>query len=556
MRKPVLYNFLRAIDGLFVDELAQSSSNMLGILDIILKRIKGSETFLGGLLLFYTLDHLQTQPIRERPILTSPQIIPCFQMVNLQTSVRAADDANFQRIQTIARMSLSTLQDETENFVDEFINLVSNNCTFVPDWDSQEINEKTYRLYSKKIPAKAASKQYGERVKRCLHRRDYISKIASDVEKPRFSHSEWCPATESSIEQIELIRKEPTELLLFRGGQYEFTFNMENCFSQSQMAILYDLPSREDVNLFKKIKILCAPAGIKNVSIDIENVTKEDLLNDGFTEVKIGVASDRTLALKNNMQAKRKQYGLQHRVTNTIHGAQGQTLPQMATEISLADPDFKIWDKGQLIVILTRTKRAEDTIFVGNKQDTLDALKTILLSRTQWTDYIEHVLSIVTVNQENSNTEGDIRTMNQNDFPFRICDISLPSSRTGFVYFLLSVKDKSFTYIGSTVCIRERLPQHNSGYGSFETCPTNLRPYAIMAYICGSRLEDKDFRLYLERKWKIHRDSLIMRNNFDPRTWAREAGQSTINETIQEQMYQVTGHDLKLVLLFTERINT
>ena len=172
----------------------------------------------------------------------------------------------------------------------------------------------------------------------------------------------------------------------------------------------------------------------------------------------------------------------------------------MATEINISDPDFNIWDKGQLIVILTRTKRAEDTIFVGNKQDTLDALKTILLSRTQWTDYIEHVLSIVTVNQENSNTEGDIRTMNQNDFPFRICDISLPSSRTGFVYFLLSVKDKSFTYIGSTVCIRERLPQHNSGYGSFETCPTNLRPYAIMAYICGSRLEDKEFRLYLERK--------------------------------------------------------
>ena len=73
-----------------------------------------------------------------------------------------------------------------------------------------------------------------------------------------------------------------------------------------------------------------------------------------------------------------------------------------------------------------------------------------------------------------------------------------------------------------------------------------------MAYICGSRLENKDFCLYLERKWKIHRDSLITRRNFDPGSWAREAGQTTINEAIQEQIFQVNDHDLKLVLLFNE----
>ena len=234
-----------------------------------------------------------------------------------------------------------------------------------------------------------------------------------------------------------------------------------------------------------------------------------------------------------------------------MHGAQGQTLFQMATEISLANSDFKIWDKGQLIVILTRTKRGKDTIFVGNKQDTLDALKNLLLSRTQWTDCIEHILSIFTVNESNP-TSNIVRTMNQNDYPFRICDISLPSCATGFVYFLLSIKDKSFTYIGSTICIRERLPQHNSGFGSFETCPINLRPYGLMAYICGSRLESKDFRLYLERKWKVHRDSLIARRNFDPRAWVRDGGQTTINEAIHEQMFQVDENDMKLVLLFKD----
>lgn len=141
--------------------------------------------------------------------------------------------------------------------------------------------------------------------------------------------------------------------MFFRGGQYEFTYNKENSFSQSQMAILYDMPSTEDVHIFKKIKILCAPPGIKDICINVDITTKEELLENCFKEVAIGVAPDRTLGLKNNMQARRKQYGLQHSVTNTIHGSQGQTLPEMATEISQQDPDFNIWDKGQLIVLLT-----------------------------------------------------------------------------------------------------------------------------------------------------------------------------------------------------------
>ena len=70
----------------------------------------------------------------------------------------------------------------------------------------------------------------------------------------------------------------------------------------------------------------------------------------------------------------------------------------MATKISAADPNFNVWDRGQMIVLLTRTRRAKDTIFVGYKRDTLDALKQLLLTRTQWSEYVDKVLSIVTVN--------------------------------------------------------------------------------------------------------------------------------------------------------------
>ena len=56
----------------------------------------------------------------------------------------------------------------------------------------------------------------------------------------------------------------------------------------------------------------------------------------------------------------------------------GDTLQSMATEVSLSNGNFKMWDKGQMIVILSRSKYAKDTIFVGDKNDTIAALKALL----------------------------------------------------------------------------------------------------------------------------------------------------------------------------------
>ena len=89
----------------------------------------------------------------------------------------------------------------------------------------------------------------------------------------------------------------------------------------------------------------------------------------------------------------------------------------MATEISEADPNFNIWDKGQMIVLLTRTNRARDIIFVGCKHDTLAALKRLLLTRTKWLEYIYQVLNIITVN-DSVHLHLLARAMNQNTYPF------------------------------------------------------------------------------------------------------------------------------------------
>ena len=112
--------------------------------------------------------------------------------------------------------------------------------------------------------------------------------------------------------------KEPVQFLFFRGALYDFTYNKEGKFSQSDTALLFDIPSQTDLNDWKKIKVLLAPPGLSSFEFQ-QDTTKEFYLQQDFKEVFVRVAPQRVQILKNNMQAMRKQYGLKHQVTGTIH---------------------------------------------------------------------------------------------------------------------------------------------------------------------------------------------------------------------------------------------
>ena len=91
---------------------------------------------------------------------------------------------------------------------------------------------------------------------------------AKDIEKSRYSHSKWKEASEQITNKLEQKLKEPTQLLFFRGAIYEFTYNKEGKFSQSDTALLYDLPTQEDLNDWKKIPVLLSPPGLSSIDFD------------------------------------------------------------------------------------------------------------------------------------------------------------------------------------------------------------------------------------------------------------------------------------------------
>ena len=121
---------------------------------------------------------------------------------------------------------------------------------------------------------------------------DRREREAEDVEKNRYSHQDWLRASEMTSSKLEQKLKEPRKLLLFRGAIYDITFNKDGEFSQSQFALLYDLPSEEDLANWRNIKVLVAPLGVKDIEFHVED-ERGVYINKGFVERDIGVAPEK-----------------------------------------------------------------------------------------------------------------------------------------------------------------------------------------------------------------------------------------------------------------------
>ena len=209
----------------------QISSQMLSCLDLILRRVRNNNIFLGGMLFICTLDHKQLQPINGKPFLVSPMVLTCFKFISLSESVRASGDIPLQRIQYIARMHPQHYEDNP-SLISEFKDILLSTCTFVDNWDDDSISPTTYRLYGKKYPARKACQEYIDQVRSQFSEADMRTCTANDMQTPQQSHQEWQTANDLTMSALDHKCKEPRNLLFFVGAVYQFTYNEDGKFSQ------------------------------------------------------------------------------------------------------------------------------------------------------------------------------------------------------------------------------------------------------------------------------------------------------------------------------------
>jgi predicted GIY-YIG superfamily endonuclease len=500
LRQPKQFSLLQKLEILAIDEFGQVSAELLSIIDIILRTIRKNSLFMGGVLIIATMDHMQLPPVNGRPPLLSPHMLTSFSFRILLKSVRASQDSNLQEIQNITRMNYNELQ---PLHILRFRYLIETYCTHVEDFNNPLLTVEKLRLFGK-VSAKRVAEESLLKAKHNEFRDTLIECISEDFESTLESQWEVASATTTAVLSRKV--KEPRKLCFYPYATFEITFNDYENFSQGQIALLANMPTEQEIKDFSPISIYVAPDGCKTFPSSINH---ETLVQQGWCVKKMTKCREHSVYLGNGIEAKRRQYGLRHRIASTIHAGMGQDLQHVVTRVTdkTGDPNYHLWDKEQVVVLLSRTNYAKDIIFVGDKKMTSKALSDLLTKRSQYTEYTSYMLTVLSTCEENI---VHTKSLNLKFYPYRAIDFEIPYNTCGYVYLIKSLSPymQQTTYIGETNNIVRRIQEHNKLRGSNSTNNALLLPWALVCFVTGFSLSSSTVRKQFEQLWKIERNNL------------------------------------------------
>lgn len=484
-RNPQLLFFWQCLDYLYIDELGLMYAELLATLDIIARYIKHSGVFMGGMLIISSMDILQLMPWQGTPIMMSINMIAEFKFHELVESVRAANCAALREICSLTRNISWSLED-----IDRFSFLLSTSCMFLSSLVDSRIPEDAVFIFGRHEPCLQVEKQMLEQLRRMSI--PLVISLATDEEST--TGGNWHPAALPIVRKLSRQQKRKKQLVFYKNARFEFCHNDRN-FQQGQLAILLEL-EEERIHSKEPISVWAGPPGCKDFP-PMDFFNENGLTERGWKKVQVSYTTSQNETVFRGVQARRTQYGLKPRIAATIHSSMGSTLSSVVTQVTNKDDgyDYNLWEAAQVVVLLSRTRKAKDIYFVGDPSEVSEHLLQVLQRTNRFLPYIRQLLSQLT-------SENDSLPILQNPCMFRPCDAQLPPENHGVVYELISTRDINVMYIGETKNIRHRLTQHNSGDGgSAVTKQRFLQPWAVYAFVIG--FTSKRNRQTFESIWKL-----------------------------------------------------
>jgi hypothetical protein len=280
---------------------------------------------------------------------------------------------------------------------------------------------------------------------------------------------------------------------------------------------MLNVPTPSTVKAFGAITLMAAPVEVVRYEVNEEDglPSKETLIGNGWTEVQIKTGRE-DLVLHQSYEGHRRQYSLRHVISSTINRQMGNTLScPVAIEIT---PKCCPWEKGQVVVMLSRSKSTSLIHIVGKKEETINIMWLNIIKHTQWTRLMETFLNNLSIEGDGEDpdpnfTPGVVEYANH--YPYSMGDIELPCSYTGYVYLLMSLKNHGRMYVGECDHLGDRLNEHNNNTGSEGTAPTIYKPYTVLAYIGGLGEFTRDQRMSLENRWQFLNKCSISNGDID-----------------------------------------
>ena len=422
-RNPIRYAYLKRLKVILFEEFSLLSSEMLAVMDIVLRSIKGNDKFLGGVLFMATGDPCQLSPIDGTPVWASHHFISSFSIVNMINCVRARHDGDLQQIIDILRTMQPTVRQ-----IQTFTDIMSRRCLpalCLPSWS--DVPPDVLRIVGTKKACEEIVNDYIDHF-RSQNRIAHTTCLAYD--EAETGSGGWSRAAEWIQRTLSNQCLEQRSLFLHVGQVLRLTYNNKHGsaavpqFSQGQCCVVQRLPT----DAYQQLWVKLVPPGQRYFD-------PNDMPNEpGWEVFNLRPAPSHCCVVSaGQTKARRNQYRVTYFVCSTVHRALGDTLPRIATNISIREHRYRLWERQQLLVVLSRVASLDDILFITtDPTDTMLAMQKLLHQKLP---PVQQLLDTLDVNANEPRI-----------FPYSVdhLRIPLPAAECGYVYMLVSVPFRHF----------------------------------------------------------------------------------------------------------------
>ncbi|CAG0901954.1 unnamed protein product [Cyprideis torosa] len=416
-KNPIKLLILQRTNVFIFEEIGLVSSEMFAVLDSVMKYVMSCDLPFGGKLVIANGNHVQLQPIEGRPFWMSTHFMMSFDAIVLKEYVRMANDPDLQHILQLLRKPIM-IGEERKQVLDA----IEKHCEFVDSWN-QVPSERMRVLTTKKAQENINNKFLEDKLNqpnlRCVK-----SKSTDEI----LEGDRWKPCSGFRQKSLNRNASEPQEMILFKDAIMCFTYNCNEgnaIFSQGGLCIVKSIP--EEFNPDSKVTVIIVPPGETNIFPPPRH----------WQQIQIGRRQGIPILVGPGIFARRTQYPFRYYTVQNFHRVMGCTAQGgIATQLSVVTKEFRMWDLGQLIVLLSRVTNMKMITFVGSKQDNLNAVEEIMTKEGKFTEAITERLVALDVL-----TSPPQRIITEQANPFVPIRREIPNVAQGYVYLLVCIHE-------------------------------------------------------------------------------------------------------------------
>ena len=413
-----------------VDEFGHCGAELLVAMDIVLRKVRGTEHPFGGLLLVAAGYHYQTEPIGMRPSLTS-YIFRCnFEVISLCRLFRSRGDQGLQQI-----INLMQVPEMSAEGIEEVLHLIEDaflGCNQVVPPD--EVHSDAVWLLSKR---KAVSDA-----------RDDAFEVArpDDPDVPMDKFKRKYMAEDQHLEAGNWRPASNDRLVTPLDSTWAL---VKKCYAIMGKRVTVTQNCRWDDRGTDRL----VANGMAGMVTHFNDITVRVELDNGWHVPVHRLYSP--VVHYGEKQLRRRQFPLQVAVASSIHDAQGMTLPHLATHLD-ADSRHPMWSRMVAFTLFTRAERPRGIWLVNYDRN---EMLHVLQHRTAWHGEVDVWLRQNDLLRARLPRDIEIPL----GYAFTLRD-TVPMHPPGItVVYVVKPLSTDAMYVGFTNNMRYRLHVHNSG---------------------------------------------------------------------------------------------